>query len=70
MTHDDCRLWFQSLDDVFTAQGITSQINKFAAMSTLWSEDEAHMVRNLTMMGEECLPNVFDTAKKLFIERH
>ena len=40
MTHGDCRLWFQQLDDVFTAQGIKSVINKFAALTTLLSENE------------------------------
>ena len=28
MTHDDCRLWFMQLEDVFAAQGISSQTNK------------------------------------------
>ena len=35
MTHDDCHLWFMQLEDVFSSQGITSHITKFAALTTL-----------------------------------
>ena len=35
ITHDDCRLLFMQLEDVFAAQGIASQTNKFAALTTL-----------------------------------
>ena len=32
-------------------QDITSQINKFATLTTLLSEEEAFVIRDLTMMG-------------------
>ena len=35
MTHDDCRLWFAQPEDVFASLGISSQANKFAALTTL-----------------------------------
>lgn len=52
MTHDDCGLWFMQLDDVFAAQGIVSQVAKFAALTTLLTEEEAYVVRDLTMLGD------------------
>ena len=53
MTHDDCGLWFAQLEDVFSSLGITSQTIKFAALITLLTEDEAYVVRDLTLMGRE-----------------
>ena len=41
MTHDDCRLWFAQLDDVFASLGISQQTNKFAALTTLLTQEEA-----------------------------
>ena len=41
-----------------------------SALPTLLSEEEAYMVRDLTMMGEERPLNVFDEAKMLFFERY
>ena len=70
MTHDDCRLWFMQLEDVFAAHGISSQTNKFAALTTLLTEEEAYVVRDLTMMGDERPSNVFDAAMSLFIKRY
>ena len=70
MTHDDCRLWFMKLEDVFAAQGISSQTNKFAPFSTLLTEEEAYVVRDLTMMGDERPSNVFDAAMSLLIKRY
>ena len=70
MTHVDCRLWFMQLEDVFAAQGISSQTNKFAALTTLLTEDEAYVVRDLTLMGDERPSNVFDAAMSLFIKRY
>ena len=63
-------MWFQQLEDFVTVQDITSQINKFAALTTLLSGEEAFVIRNLTMMGEERPANVSDAAKTLFIERY
>ena len=62
MTHDDCRLWFAQLEDVFESLGMSSQNNKFAALTTLLTEEEAYVVRDLTMMGDERPSNVFDAA--------
>ena len=70
MTHDDCHLWFMQLDDVFSSQGITSQITKFAALTTLLTEDEAYVVRDLTLMGDDRPMDVFDAAKRLFIHQY
>ena len=70
MTHDHCRLWFMQLEDVFAAHGISSQTNKFAALTTLLTEEEAYVVRDLTMMGDERPSNVFDAAMSLFIKRY
>ena len=70
MTHDDCRLWFMQLEDVFAAQGISSQTNKFAALTTLLTEEEAYVVRDLTMMGDERPSTVFDAAMSLFIKQY
>ena len=70
MTHDDCRLWFIQLEDVFAAQGISSQTNKFAALTTLLTEEEAYVVRDLTMMGDERPSTVFDAAMSLFIKQY
>ena len=70
MTHDDCHLWFMQLEDVFSSQGITSQITKFAALTTLLTEDEAYVVRDLTLMGDDRPMDVFDAAKKLFIHQY
>ena len=39
MTHDDCRLWFAQLEDVFASLGISSRTNKFAAQTTLLTEE-------------------------------
>ncbi len=58
MTHVDCRLWFMQLEDVFAAHGISSQTNKFVALTTLLTEEEAYVVRDLTMMGDERPSNV------------
>ena len=70
MTHDDCRLWFAQLEDVFASLGISSQNNKFAALTTLLTEEEAYVVRDLTMMGDERPSNVFDAAMSLFVKRY
>ena len=70
MTHDDCYLWFMQLEDVFSSQGITSQITKCAALTTLLTEDEAYVVRDLTLMGDDRPMDVFDAAKKLFIHQY
>ena len=70
MTHDDCHLWFMQLEDVFSSQGITSQITKFAALTTLLTEDEVYVVRDLTSMGDDRPMDVFDAAKKLFIHQY
>ena len=70
MTLEDCRLWCQPLEDFVTVQDITSQINKFTTLTTLLSEEEAFVIRDLTMMGEERPANVFDAARTLFIERY
>ena len=70
MTHDDCHLWFMQLEDVFSSQGITSQITKFAALTTLLTEDEAYVVRDLTLMGDDRPMDVFDEAKRLFIHQY
>ena len=69
MTHDDCGLWFAQLEDVFSSLGITSQTNKFAALTTLFTEEEAYVVRDLTLLGRERPADVFDTARKLFVQR-
>ena len=70
MTHDDCRLWFAQLEDVFASLGMSSQNNKFAALTTLLTEEEAYVVRDLTMMGDERPSNVFDAAMSLFVKRY
>ena len=70
MTHDDCRLWFAQLEDVFAFLGISSQTNKFAALTTLLTEEEAYVVRDLTMMGDERPSNVFNAAMSLFVKRY
>ena len=70
MTHDDCRLWFAQLEDVFASLGISSQHNKFAALTTLPTEEEAYVVRDFTMMGDERPSNVFDAAMSLFVKRY
>ena len=69
MTHDDCGLWFAQLEDVFSSLGITSQTNKFAALTTLLTEEEAYVVRDLTLLGRERPADVFDTARMLFVQR-
>ena len=69
MTHDDCGLWFAQLEDVFSSLGITSQTNKFAALTTLLTEEEAYVVRGLTLLGRESPADVFDTARMLFVQR-
>ena len=69
MTHDDCRLWFMQLQDVFSAQGISSQVNKFAGLTMLLTEEEAYVVRDLTMLGSERSADVFDAAMALLIKR-
>lgn len=48
-------------------QDITSQMNKFAALTTLLSEEEVFVIRYLMMMGENRPANVFDVTKTLFI---
>ena len=70
MNHDDCHLWFMQLEDVFSSQGITSQITKFAALTTLLTEDEAYVVRDLSLMGDDRPMYVFDAAKRLFIHQY
>ena len=70
MTHDDCHLWFMQLEDVFSSQGITSQITQFAALTTLLTEDQAYVVRDLTLMGDDRPMDVFDAAKRLFIHQY
>ena len=52
------------LEYVFSSQGITSQITKFAALTKLLTEDEAYVVRDLTLMGDDRPMDVFDAAKK------
>ena len=69
MIYDDCRRWSMQLEDVFAAQGISSQ-TKFAALTTLLTEVEAHVVRDLTMMGDERPSKIFDAATSLFIKRY
>ena len=69
MAHDDFELWFSQLEDVFSSLGITSQPNKFAALTTLLTEEEAYVVRDLTLLGRECPADVFDTAMMLFVQR-
>ena len=69
MTQDDCGLWFAQLEDVFSSLGITSQTNKFAALTTLLTEEEAYVVRDLTLLGREHPADVFDSARKLFVQR-
>ena len=58
------------LDDVFSSQGITSQITKFAALTNLLTEDEAYVVRDLTLMRDDRPMDVFDAAKRLFIHQY
>ena len=70
MTHDDCHRWFMQLEDVFSSQGITSHITKFAALTSLLTEEEAYVVRDLTLMGDDRPMDVFDAAKKLFIHQY
>ena len=70
MTHDDCELWFMQLEDVFAAQGIVSQVAKFAALTTLLTEEEAYIVRDLTMLGEARPKEVFYEAKQKFMQRY
>ena len=70
MTHDDCELWFMQLEDVFAAQGIVSQVAKFAALTTLLTEEEAYVVRDLTMLGEARPRDVFYEAKQKFMQRY
>ena len=62
MTHDDCGLWFAQLEDVFSSLGITSQTNKFAALTTLLTEEEAYVVRDLTLLGRERPADVFEVS--------
>ena len=69
MAHDDFELWFAQLEEVFSSLGITSQPNKFAALTTLLTEEEAYVVRDLTLLGRECPADVFDTAMMLFVQR-
>ena len=69
MTHDDRVLWFAQLKDVFSSLGITSQTNKFTALTTLLTEEEAYVVRDLTLLGRERPADVFDTARTLFVQR-
>ena len=69
MTHDDCELWFAQLKDVFSSLGIASQTNKFTALTTLLTEEEAYVVRDLTLLGYERPADVFDTARTLFVQR-
>ena len=70
MTHDDCHLWFMQLEDVFLSQGITSKIKKFAALTTLLTEDEAYVVRDLILMGDDRPMDFFDPAKKQIIHQY
>ena len=70
MTHDDCRLWFAQLEDVFALLGMSLQNNKFSTLTTLLTEEEAYVVRDLTMMGDERPSNVFDAAMSLFVKRY
>ena len=69
MTHDGCGLSFAQLEDVCSYLGITSQTNKFAALTTLLTEEEAYVVRDLTLRGRERPADVFDTARMLFVQR-
>ena len=69
MPHDDCELWFAQLEDVFSSLGITSHINKFAALTTLLTEEETYAVHDLTLLGRERPADVFDTARTLFVQR-
>ena len=70
LTHDDCELWFVQLEDVFATQGVDSQVAKFAALTTLITEEEAYVIRDLTMMGDARPTNVFDEAKRKFSQRY
>ena len=58
------------LEDVFSSQGITSQFTKYAALTNLLTEDEANVVRDLTLMGHDRRMDVFDAAKRLFIHQY
>ena len=69
MTDDDCGLWFAQLEDVFSSLGITSQTNKCTALTTLLVEEEAYVVRDLTLLGCDRPVGVFDTARMLFVQR-
>ena len=49
---------------------MSSQTNKFAALTTLLTEEEAYVVHDLTMMGDDRPSNVFDAAMSLFVKRY
>ena len=53
----------------FSSLGIMSQTNNFAAITTLLTEEEAYVVRDLTLLGRERPADVFDTARMLFVQR-
>ena len=57
------------MEDVFSSLGITSQTNKFTALTTLLTEEEAYVVRDLTLLGCECPADVFNRARMLFVQR-
>ncbi len=57
------------MEDVCSYLGITSQTKKFAALTTLLTEEEAYVVRDLTLLGRERPADVFDTARTLFVQR-
>ena len=70
MTHEDIYLWFMQLEDVFVVQGIVAQVTKFAALTTLLTEEEALVVRDLTMLGDVRPSDVFNEAKLKFGQRY
>ena len=67
--HDDCELWFAQLEDVFSSLGITQQTNKFAAVTTLLTEEEAYVVRDLTLLRRERPVDVLYTGRTRFVQR-
>ena len=69
MTHEDCQLWFQQLEDVFTVQDITSKINKFALNCPAVGRRGFRDPRS-DDDGEKRTANVFDPTKTLYIERY
>lgn len=55
------------LEHVFTAQRIMPQTNKFAALTSLLTEEEAYVVCDLTVVGSDRPSNIFDAAQNMFL---